>query len=166
MIDLYEVLQVHRRADPEVIRAAYRVLARKHHPDFGGESARMVALNAAWRVLSDASRRTQYDEDLRKSRSRRATDRPAQEPIASYGPSARTNGPMAVPDSGTIIDFGRYTGWSVGRLVAHDPDYLEWLARTPIGRRLAAEIQTVLAKRAAEAKSLRPSGTSGRRGRQ
>ena len=31
--DLYEILQVHYNAEPEVIQAAYRRLARKYHPD-------------------------------------------------------------------------------------------------------------------------------------
>lgn len=165
MTDLYEVLQVHRRAEPEVIRAAYRALARKHHPDFGGELVQMVALNEAWRVLGDSARRAAYDAELQKSYNRRATDWPAPAPIAGFAPSVRGNGAQAVRDSGTIIDFGRYAGWSVGRLVDHDPDYLEWLARTPIGRRLSAEIETVLARRATDAEALRPTGTTGRRGR-
>src|SRR5450759_2382868 len=38
MPDLYEVLQVHPRAEPDVLRAAYRVLARKYHPDHGGDA--------------------------------------------------------------------------------------------------------------------------------
>ena len=163
MADLYEVLQVHRRAEPEVIRAAYRALARKHHPDFGGEQARMVALNEAWRVLGDSASRTAYDAQAQKSNNRRAMDPPA--PAGRNGPSVRGNGPLTVRDSGTIIDFGRYAGWSVGRLVDHDPDYLEWLARTPTGRRLAAEIKTVLARRATDAEALRPTGTAGRRRR-
>jgi len=164
MTDLYGVLQVHRRADPEVIRAAYRVLARKHHPDFGGDPATMVALNDAWRVLSDCAQRAAYDEWLRKSHSRRATDRPASVPIASDGPGVRSSGTAAC-ESGSVVDFGRYAGWSIGRLVTHDPDYLEWLARTPIGRRLSGEIETVLAQRAASAQALRPTGTAERRAR-
>ncbi|MGZ8515577.1 MAG: J domain-containing protein, partial [Candidatus Limnocylindrales bacterium] len=75
MADLYEVLQVHRRAELDVIRAAYRALARKHHPDFGGDGARMVAINDAWRVLSDNEARAVYDAQLAKSHNRRATDR-------------------------------------------------------------------------------------------
>ena len=164
MTDLYGVLQVHRRADHEVIRAAYRVLARKHHPDFGGDPAAMVALNDAWRVLSDSAQRAAYDERLRTSHSRRATDRPASGPMAGHGPEVRGDG-MAAHESGSIIDFGRYVGWSIERLVTHDPDYLEWLARTPIGRRLSGEIQTVLAQRAAGAQALRPTGTAERRAR-
>ncbi len=166
MADLYEVLQVHRRAELDVIRAAYRALARKHHPDFGGDSARMVAINDAWRVLSDVEARVAYDAELAKTHNRRSTDRTAPAPITGYAPTAARAGfARTAKDSGTIIDFGRYAGWSVGRLVDHDPDYLEWLARTPIGRRLSAEIDALLAQRAGEAESLRPTGTTGRRSR-
>ena len=74
-------------------------------------------------------------------------------------------GELDCGDSGTTIDFGRYAGWSVGDLVDHDPDYLEWLARTSIGRRLAGEIEAALARRATEVEALRPTGTTSRRGR-
>ncbi|HEX7948764.1 MAG TPA: J domain-containing protein [Candidatus Limnocylindrales bacterium] len=165
MADLYEVLQVHRHAELDVIRAAYRALARKHHPDFGGDGARMVAINDAWRVLSDRDARAAYDAQLAKSNNRRASDRVVTGPIVGYAPSPARTGPASPGDAGTVIDFGRYAGWSVGKLVDHDPDYLEWLARTPIGRRLAHEIETVLARRASQAEALRPTGTTGRRGR-
>jgi curved DNA-binding protein CbpA len=55
VIDLYEVLQVDRGAEPEVIRAAYRALARRNHPDFGGDARRMATINEAWNVLGDPS---------------------------------------------------------------------------------------------------------------
>jgi curved DNA-binding protein CbpA len=171
MPDLYAVLQVHPRAEPDVIRAAYRALARKHHPDFGGDGDRMVAINDAWRVLGDRDARAAYDAELAKSHDRRGPDRPFSAPVEASAPNtgpvpkAGRNGGLTGPDSGTVIDFGRYAGWSVGRLADHDPDYLEWLARTPIGRRLATEIETVLARRANEVEALRPTGTTGRRGR-
>lgn len=67
--------------------------------------------------------------------------------------------------SGSVLDFGRYSGWTVGALVDHDPNYLGWLARTPIGRRLAPEINAALERRAAETAALQPkSATNGRRG--
>ena len=71
--------------------------------------------------------------------------------------------PVTSRESGTAIDFGRYAGWTVGNLVDHDPDYLEWLARTPIGRRLTAEIETALARRASQATALRPAPQPRRR---
>ena len=86
-------------------------------------------------------------------------------PITGYAPSPTRAAPASTGAADTVIDFGRYAGWSVGKLVDHDPDYLEWLARTPIGRRLSHEIEAVLARRASQAEALRPTGTTGRRGR-
>lgn len=56
-------------ASPEQIRAAYRALARVHHPDArgGDPSQQMAAINEAWRVLSDPARRAMYDAGLRTS---------------------------------------------------------------------------------------------------
>lgn len=61
----YESLNVTRDAPPEVIRAAYRSLSQKHHPDKNSgndEAAKVMArLNAAYSVLSDADQRELYD---------------------------------------------------------------------------------------------------------
>jgi hypothetical protein len=47
--------------------------------------------------------------------------------------------------SGSVLDFGRYAGWSLGQIATADPVYLEWLARTPIGRSFNREIHALLA---------------------
>ncbi len=54
-------------ASAEEIRAAYRALARRLHPDARGgrPSPEMAAVNEAWRVLSDPGRRAVYDAGLR-----------------------------------------------------------------------------------------------------
>jgi curved DNA-binding protein CbpA len=154
MNDPYEILQVHRKAEPEVIRAAYRALARKYHPDFGGEPARMVAITDAFAILGDAERRTAYDAQAARTHSRRATDRKSTVAAPPNGMADRRGGDRAA--SGSVIDFGRYAGWSVEALVNHDPEYLEWLARTPTGRRYATEIEALLSRRAAQTAALRP----------
>ena len=62
--DHYEVLQVHPNAGPEVIRAAYRQLARMYHPDADNSAAanaRMVEINLAYEVLGDPRKRAAYD---------------------------------------------------------------------------------------------------------
>ncbi len=66
--DYYRILQVHPDAEPDVVQAAYRRLARKHHPDSGGEPARMQELNEAYAVLADAAQRHAYDRWYRLRR--------------------------------------------------------------------------------------------------
>lgn len=64
--DHYSVLQVSEHADPEVIDAAYRALARKWHPDVNadpGAADHMRAINAAYHVLRDPDRRARYDRE-------------------------------------------------------------------------------------------------------
>ncbi len=80
--DLYAILQVDPRAEPEVIEAAYRRLSRKHHPDVSAESdagRRMRELNEAFEVLSDPARRRAYD--LHRSFGSRSA--PSRLPMAS-----------------------------------------------------------------------------------
>ena len=75
-LDPYKTLKISRDAPDEVIRAAYKVLASKYHPDKnpGDEaSARMMQhINDAYALLSDPIRRNEYD---RKSTS--GTEPPA-----------------------------------------------------------------------------------------
>ena len=65
--DHYATLGLHRRCTDAQIRAAYRTLAKQHHPDVNGGSrdaqARTQELNAAYEILSDSARRTEYDEE-------------------------------------------------------------------------------------------------------
>lgn len=60
---LYAVLQVHPRARPEVIHAAFRALVRAagRHPDLGGDPVAARLLIEAYRTLSDPDRRRAYD---------------------------------------------------------------------------------------------------------
>lgn len=91
----YDLLNVSEGALDEVIRAAYRVLARRYHPDRNDNSAqsvqRMQALNDAYAVLTDPVRRRQYDETLRDERHRQshtqaAFQAQAQVPAAAVRP--------------------------------------------------------------------------------
>jgi curved DNA-binding protein CbpA len=171
--DYYEVLQVHPSADAEVIRAAYRILARKYHPDHGGDPRRMIALNDAWDVLGDPVRRAAYDAARASTASTVAArpgpgdaSPPAARPATPSGTAAPTPGvayadshagPPPGRPSGTVIQFGRYAGWSLGEIARHDIDYLEWLQRTTFGRRLRDEIEALLKQRGSR-------GTAGSQG--
>ncbi len=64
--DAYAILGVSPDSDDEAIAAAYRSLARRHHPDIAGEEAtrRMSRINAAWDLLRDPAKREAYDREL------------------------------------------------------------------------------------------------------
>jgi DnaJ-class molecular chaperone len=69
---LYEVLQVDANACPQVIRAAFRVLTQRNHPDksavSGAADDRQVMINHAYYVLSDPTRRQHYDQTMARCR--------------------------------------------------------------------------------------------------
>jgi curved DNA-binding protein CbpA len=69
--DPYEILQVRPDAGDDVIRAAYRALARRFHPDISADAGSvpmMVSLNWAWEVLGDPERRSRHDRERRSGR--------------------------------------------------------------------------------------------------
>ncbi len=137
--DHYTVLGVTPSADRRAIQFAYRALARRCHPDFGGDERTMARINEAWRILGDPEHRAAYD----------AAD-------ARREPADRRQ-----RDGRTVLDFGRYEGWSLPEVARADDAYLEWLARTPLGRPLRREITEVLQERSATLEALRtPVGSS------
>lgn len=76
----YDNLKVSEKAPLDVIKAAYRVLSMRWHPDRNPNDPRagkiMGILNAAYEVLSDPVKREQYDAKLAASR-RPSTTTPA-----------------------------------------------------------------------------------------
>src|SRR5262245_58745154 len=60
--DYYKTLGVTKDADDKAIKAAYRKLARKYHPDVNkGAADRFKEINEAYTVLSDLGKRKGYD---------------------------------------------------------------------------------------------------------
>ena len=61
---LYNTLEVSQNASSDDIKKAYRRLARKYHPDINknkGAEEKFKEINAAYEILSDESKRAQYD---------------------------------------------------------------------------------------------------------
>jgi DnaJ-class molecular chaperone len=66
MKDPYETLGVQRTADEAAIRAAYRKLAKKHHPDVNPDkpdaATRFGEISGAYDLLSDKDKRARFDK--------------------------------------------------------------------------------------------------------
>jgi curved DNA-binding protein len=63
--DYYKILGVERGADADAIKAAYRKMARKYHPDVSKEANaedRFKDLQEAYEVLKDPEKRAAYDQ--------------------------------------------------------------------------------------------------------
>lgn len=75
----YAALGLDRRCTPTQIRDAYRLLAKKHHPDLNADCAESLArtqeINAAYETLCDPESRRAYDESLNEPRQGRAAAR-------------------------------------------------------------------------------------------
>jgi curved DNA-binding protein CbpA len=129
--DAYAVLGVERTADDETIASAHRRLARRHHPDLAGESAtrRMMRINAAFDAIRTATARAVYDE-IR-------IPPPPRDGTGGAGPAPGR-------PSGSVLDFGRHIGWSLGEIGRVDPGYLVWLADRPEGDPYRDEIDDIL----------------------
>ena len=92
----YERLKVSRDAPAEVIRAAYRALAAKLHPDRQGPDtspldathSQMAALNAAYETLIDPKLRQDYDATLAPAHE---GAEPGEQGESRQGPSTRVD---------------------------------------------------------------------------
>src|SRR4030088_1140403 len=90
--DYYDVLGVGRDADAKAIKAAFRKLARKHHPDVNprdpGAEARFTEINQANAVFSDAEKRKKYDQyghDWKRYQAWEKAGRPGAGPFGGGG---------------------------------------------------------------------------------
>ena len=62
--NFYEELGLKENAAKSEIKASYRRLVKKHHPDAGGEKDKFIAIQDAWETLNDPLKKKQYDENL------------------------------------------------------------------------------------------------------
>lgn len=60
--DYYEILGVNKQATQEDIKKSYRKLAMTHHPDKGGDAELFKEITKAYEVLSDETKRRNYDQ--------------------------------------------------------------------------------------------------------
>lgn len=92
-IDYYQVLGVNPSASEAEIKKAYRKLAHLHHPDkAGGSDEKFKEINEAYQVLSDKSKRAEYDQ------------------FGSVGARARTGSGFGTEDFGGFGGFRTQAG--------------------------------------------------------
>ncbi len=75
MKNYYEILQVNEKASQEIIEKAYKVLAKKYHPDLQNDMKKkelsedkLKQINEAYDILSDSFLRGQYDAELQRQK--------------------------------------------------------------------------------------------------
>ncbi|HEX8282975.1 MAG TPA: J domain-containing protein [Pyrinomonadaceae bacterium] len=96
--DHYSTLGAGREDARAEIERRYKRLARRHHPDRGGDEEEMKALNEAWRVLGDEGARRDYDA----RRDREAERADARRTYAAHR-HVVSPGAKADPLSGRIV---------------------------------------------------------------
>ena len=147
--DPYEILQVHVKAVPEVVEAAYRALALRHHPDRNVDDTAdetMADLNWAFSILREPELRAAYDG--------RHVPIPVAEPATATGATTLSERVAASTEAAlgrgtsspgnTVLDFGRYAGMTLRQIARVEPGYLEWLRRHSSGLRYRHQIDEVL----------------------
>jgi curved DNA-binding protein len=104
--DFYGVLGVPRTATPKEISAAFRKLARKHHPDLNAgdkqAEARFKELSEAHEVLSDTKKRKLYDQFGENWASAQAA---GVNPDDMRGGGGRGGGGGFRPDAGQRVEY-------------------------------------------------------------
>jgi curved DNA-binding protein CbpA len=166
--DYYKLLQVDREADLDVISAAHRVLAARLHPErdlTGIDEIRRAELDRALSTLADPFRRTAYDQQrelqmlaVGPGPEPGAGDGTEHDDLPRLGHGALSErlqaGQNGANLASMVLDFGRYTGWTLGELARQDPDYLRWLSRHSSGIRYRSAILRLLAQAASERQPL------------
>jgi molecular chaperone DnaJ len=129
--DHYATLGVSPGATPAEIKAAYRSLVKRHHPDAGGDQSTILALNAAWEVLGDGDRRRRYDHGAGLGAPPRTA---AANPAAGAAPAPRHRGAGVASDEELLAWLQQVYGpidRLLGQVINPFPAQLRSLAADP-----------------------------------
>jgi len=164
--DYYDILGVPRGADEKAIKAAYRRLARKHHPDVNPDDPsaeeRFKELSEAFAVLSDADKRARYD------RGGHAAFGPDFDPFAGFGfdfrgaRGASGAGGFDIPDLSQIFEmFGLGGGSAGGRARSRRGGDLQLEVRIPFADAIHGSVIDFNVPRRAACSACGGSGVAG-----
>jgi molecular chaperone DnaJ len=85
-MNYYEILGVRENSNTGEIKKAYRVLAKKYHPDVSADdssSEDFLLIHKAYQILSDPVARKQYDRDLHQTTRRKSWTAPQKDVFTS-----------------------------------------------------------------------------------
>lgn len=111
MVNYYEVLEVSEKASKEVIEKAYKILAKKYHPDLNKDNPseaekKMKELNEAYEILMDDTKRANFDSVLQKKRELEAQKQAAAHMKQQYTPNYQSqNQPQSSNQTHSSISY-------------------------------------------------------------
>ena len=117
MTDYYAILGLQNTATLRDVKAAYRLLAKKYHPDVNksSEAARhMQAVNEAYETLGDPIKRAEYDQ-IREMGGGSAQVTPEQHIHVACAKCSKIDSTLRVSTFTTVwsfLFFSTYRGWS------------------------------------------------------
>ena len=62
--NFYSLLGLNQNASITEIKSAYRSLAKKYHPDTGGNKEKFLEIQLAWETLNDPKQKSKYDNGI------------------------------------------------------------------------------------------------------
>jgi curved DNA-binding protein len=115
-IDYYKVLGVNKTATADEIKAAYRKLARKHHPDLNPNdkeaNKKFQQINEANEVLSDPDKRKKYDQYGKDWAHADAFEKAQQESGGQRRRRSSTRGAESAGGAGSATGFEGFEGFA------------------------------------------------------
>lgn len=141
MKNYYELLEIPPTSSSEEVKKAFRAQIARYHPDkvqhLGKEFQAMAAdraaeLTEAYRILSDAGRRVEYD----KARAARPSSgaRPPAPPSSSSPEAVGPSAPAAAPKAGSAGDARPSREAPVGQFVQERASRDEFVRKATIDR--------------------------------
>lgn len=112
-VDHYATLNVLPSSDDVVIRAAYRALMLKYHPDMNSSpaaTAQAALINEAFHILSEPARRAAYDRARRQAKSASSGGAKSRSQSSTSKPAAPAS-PADLKQEAGSSEFGSPASW-------------------------------------------------------
>ena len=125
IIEAAEILNIRHDADYLIVKAAYHALAKRHHPDMGGDVATMQQINQAHDYMSTRS------QQARATEWERLQPQPAPRPSGKVGERQKhrsnytTTRPWTPQPKTTQSRLQKFRAWRKSR-------YTPWYLRFPV----------------------------------